>query len=211
MIPKLLYQTLFAVLLIINLRSEAQTTTHQSKNPVNSMSAEVSGDQSMSMNVSGENKATLGLLKFTKTDISAFSLAGSLTNSNKTSYAVVFSISPSLKTGIEQVGDLGTFSMITSKETRNFSTDLYRLYFETDHENKNSKVYLTFTLIQDAGEYLKVSGNYHFNAAYDPNPDSQKAMSANNQLPLFNGAERGSKKVKVNGSFTAYLPKIMQN
>ncbi|MFL9484847.1 hypothetical protein ACI6Q2_18830 [Chitinophagaceae bacterium LWZ2-11] len=202
---------LFISLLNISENSQAQKTAANNNKYVNSVAAEVSGDESKSIKVSGEEGVALGLLKFTKTNISPLTVGGTVVEKDGTSYKVFFVMPVLLQTGVEQTGDFGSFVTETDVKTKTYSTTMYKTYFDTDKNGANSKVYLTLTQILDVGNYVMITGNFHFNAAYDENPDSIEGASPGEQLPPFNGNVRGSKKVSVKSSFTIYLNKILRD
>ncbi|QNK61849.1 hypothetical protein H7F33_14975 [Pedobacter sp. PAMC26386] len=211
MTRKFLYGILFIGLSHVSENSSAQNSAVQKISYVNSVSATISGDESSNIKASGEEYAGLGFLKFTKTSVTPITINGTLRVKNGTDYKVAVVMPLNLQTGVEQKGAFGSFSVENDEKTKSYSTTLYRMFFDTDSEGTNSFVYLTLTEILDLKGYLKVSGKFHFNAAYDPNPGSAKGIVDGVFFPPVNGVVHGSKKVIVNGSFTVYLDKFLQN
>ena len=65
--------------------------------------------------------------------------------------------------------------------------------------------------ITELKSYVKVTGTFRFNAAYDPVPESEKGKEPHEGYPIINGTMRGSKKVSVTGTFTVYLNKLLRD
>lgn len=210
MIRKFLCGILFTGLLHVSENSQAQKAASNNKY-INTVSAEVSGDESKSIQVSGEEDVALGFLKFTTTSVSPLTVGGTVVGKDGTSYKAAIVMPVTLQTGVEQAGGFGSFVVENDVKTKTYSTTMYQTYFDTDKDAANSKVYLTLTQIQDVGNYVKIVGSFRFNAAYDENPDSIEGASTGEQLPPFNGNVRGSKKVSVKSSFTVYLTKLLRD
>ncbi|WP_152620336.1 hypothetical protein [Pedobacter lusitanus] len=211
MAHQFLYGILFIGLLNICQESKAQAPAAQQNKIINSVTAMVSGDESKNIKASGEEDVSLGFLKFTKTSVGPITIGGTVKGKDGTSYKAFFVMPLNLQTGVEQKGGFGSYVIENDTETKTYSTTLYQTFFDTDSQGGGSNVKVTLSEVAELKDQVKVTGKFHFNAAYDPDPESEKGKEPHEGYPLINGAVRGSKKVAVSGTFTVYLIKILRD
>ncbi|WP_144695833.1 hypothetical protein [Chitinophaga vietnamensis] len=192
-------------------------TTSDADGPPNVFTATISGDVNTRITRTGKD-VSIGYVTFNKTAIANFALGADLDSAGKKYSVTAGSLSIKLVTG-EQVLD-GTLNTggLTSIETngnrRDYSGSMYFLYYDTDINRANSKVHFTLTDITDTGKYLRLTGNFHYNAAYASadlsQPCIQEMLNHPGRQPAYNPQVCGAAAIKVNASFTVYINKTGQ-
>ncbi|RBL90023.1 hypothetical protein [Chitinophaga flava] len=212
---KKIYLPLMACAMAACSKSDKEKANDTDPASLNSVSVVVEGEVTQSINQRGKD-VSVGLLKFTKTSVEGFGVGGTVLNS---AGKPVLSTSTGLmalqlNTGVEQSGVGGSVTVEDNAGKKDFSGMLYYLYYDTDPGQKNSKSYITLNTVQDTANLLKLSGEFHYNAAYAPTPESQDCVldgvKNSGRIPAYNPDICGAKKVKVTGHFTIYLDKIIQ-
>lgn len=183
---------------------------------LNSISITIEGNVNRKIESRGQD-VNVGLLKFTRTTLEGFGV-GSIVFDNNTDAKTAVNTGL-MKVELQEKGEqqgTATGSLIAENgnSQMDYSGMAYFLYYDTDPDQKNSKTYLTLTEVKDTAGLLKLSGRFRYNAAYSPSPLSEpcvkEGLANAGRIPMYNPDLCGAQKVKVSGTFTIYLDKVMQ-
>lgn len=183
---------------------------------LNSISIIIEGEVNQKIESRGRD-VDVALLKFTKTSLEGFGVGAVALNAGTNTQTSVATglMKLQFQTQQEQQGT-ATGSVIVEGGTgkKNYSGMFYYLFYDTDVNQSNSKSYLTLTEVRDTANLLKLRGQFRYNAAYGPEPLSddciKEGVANSGRIPMYNPDVCGAKKVKVSGTFTIYLDKVIQ-
>lgn len=214
------YKKIYLPLMACAMAACSKSNNDKDKNTdpadLNSISITIEGNVSQKIESRGQD-VNVGLLKFTKTTLEGFGV-GSVLFNNSTN-AKISTSTGLMKVNLQERGEqqgTATGSVITESgnSRMDYSGMAYFLYYDTDPNQNNSKSYLTLTEVRDTANLLKLSGRFWYNAAYSPEPLSdaciKEGIANSGRIPMYNPDLCGAKKVKVSGTFTIYLDKVMQ-
>lgn len=183
---------------------------------LNSISIIIEGEVNQKIESRGRD-VDVALLKFTKTSLEGFGVGAVALNAGANTQTSVTTglMKLQFQTQQEQQGTAtGSVIVEGSAGKKDYSGMFYYLFYDTDVNQSNSKSYLTLTEVRDTANLLKLRGQFRYNAAYGPEPLSddciKEGVANSGRIPMYNPDVCGAKKVKVSGTFTIYLDKVIQ-
>ncbi|NLR67504.1 hypothetical protein HGH92_24580 [Chitinophaga varians] len=211
-----IYLPLLACTMAACSKSDKETSKDADPADLNSISVSIEGEFNQKIEARGRD-VEVALLKFTKTSLEGFGVGGFIPDGNGSmkTEATTGLMKLQLQAGAEQTGTAtGSVTVKSGNNQTQYAGQSYFLYYDTDVNAANSKVYLTLTEVKDTANLLKLRGQFRYNAAYGPDKQSddciKEALANSGRLPMYNADLCGAKKVKVSGTFTIYLDKVMQ-
>ncbi|TWF33907.1 hypothetical protein FHW36_11198 [Chitinophaga polysaccharea] len=214
MLYKKTYLALLACSLVACSKSKKNTTKDDDPASLNSLSVSIEGDINKQIHLTGTDVG-VGLLGFTKTNLKGFALVANVIVNGKSVLTANSGLATiPFTTGVEQKAAPGGVSQSTGNSTKNYSGMDYFLFYDTDPNQKNSMTYITLRQVQDTANLLKISGEFHFNAASSSSNLSDacttEAIAHSGRIPMYNPDVCGATKLRVTGTFTVYLDKKTQ-
>ncbi|NML40128.1 hypothetical protein HHL17_23215 [Chitinophaga sp. G-6-1-13] len=211
-----IYLPLMAFTMAACSKSDKETSKDADPADLNSISVTIEGEVNQKIEARGRD-VEVALLKFTKTSLEGFGVGGFVAGAggNTKTDASTGLMKLDLQAHTEQEGTAtGSVTLKNGNSQTGYSGQFYFLYYETDINGSNSKAYLTLTEVKDTANLLKLKGQFRYNAAYGPDNQSDacvmEGIANSGRMPMYNADLCGAKKVKVRGTFTIYLDKVMQ-
>ncbi|SHM57883.1 hypothetical protein SAMN05444266_10966 [Chitinophaga jiangningensis] len=218
MLRKVVPVALLACIAIACSKDNKNSDTNITEKPADTVSVQITGSVNSNFTAIGEDQVGIGYTKFTKTGFENFALTA-INEANGVSYDISSGSLPLKLTTGEVVYDGalavgGSARIITDANTDDYNGGTYYLFFDTDENMANSKVYMNLESITDVGQFIRMKGKYHYNGGAAPNqlsdPCIMDAIANAGRQPGYNANLCGAKEVKVAASFVIYVDKITQ-
>ncbi|WP_291906771.1 hypothetical protein [Chitinophaga sp. CB10] len=218
-----MFRKIFSVALLACLaaacsKSDKPADTGNADKPADTVSVQITGNVNKSFTAIGDDQVGVGFIRFTKTGFDNFVLNAS-TQADGVTYDISSGAFPLPLTTGETVydgvmGAGGSAKIVTGNATDDYSGGVYYLFYDTDVNRSNSKIYVNIQSITDVGQFIRIKGQYHYNGAAVASdlsdPCVMEAVNNSGRQPAYNAALCGAKAIKVNASFTIYVNKLAQ-